>query len=462
MSLRLRVMIGVALLLAASILASALVAGMHARTYLAEEMSGGVAGSRLLVQRVLEDLPGSNHRARDLLQLVAAFDGDRHVQVSLYDATGQRLAASTPYRPPHPAPTWFLSAVRSNAPLVRLSVSADRSVVAALELRAVPDADAADLAQQLADTLAVLAGFSALAVILVWLTIGRALRPLDRLAAAFQRIGAGDYHAQVPESGPSELMAVSKGFNRMAGELSAAEARTRQLETQIATLQDEERAEVARDLHDEIGPYLFAVNLDAVMVERLSAQGRSGEILERTAAIKAAVEHMQRQVRELLGRLRPPRAVELGLCAAVQDLAEFWRARTPQISFSVEIDLDDEALAEPAAEAAYRMVQEGLSNAVRHGKATHIAVRLSAGAGGALEIEVQDDGPSPPSAAPSPGHGPGHSPGHGLRGMRERIAALGGKLDIGAAEPGRGWRLRAFLPAANAHPLALDAKETTP
>ncbi|MEW6596648.1 MAG: histidine kinase [Pseudomonadota bacterium] len=458
MSLRLRVMIGVALLLAASILASALVAGMHARSYLAEEMSGGVAGGRLMVRKVLEDLPSSNHRARDLLQLVAAFDGDRHVQVSLIDGAGRRLAASTPYRPLRPAPVWFLSAVRSNVPMARLPVKSGGQLENVLELRAAPEADAADLWQELADTLAVLTSFSALAVILVWLTIGRALRPLDRLAAAFQHIGAGDYRIQVAETGPSELLAAAKGFNRMAGELATAEARTRQLEAQIATLQDEERAEVARDLHDEIGPYLFAVNLDAVMVERLSAQGRSSEILERTAAIKAAVEHMQRQVRELLGRLRPPRAVELGLCAAVQDLAEFWRARTPQISFSVELDLDDEALAEPAAEAAYRMVQEGLSNAVRHGRATRIVVRLSAGAGGALQIEVRDDGPSPPSAAPSPGP----SPGHGLRGMRERIAALGGQLDIGAAEPGRGWRLRAFLPAANARPLAPDAKETTP
>lgn len=454
MSLRLRVMMGVALLLAASILASALVAGMHARAYLAEEMAGGAAGGRRMVQKVLEDLPSSTHRARDLMQLVAAFDGDRHVQVSLFDETGRRLAASTPYRPPHPAPAWFLGAVRSNAPVERLPIAAAGRVEKVIELRAAPEADAADLWQELADTLAVLTSFSALAVILVWLTIGRALRPLDRLAAAFQRIGAGDYRTQVAETGPSELLAAAKGFNRMAAELATAEARTRQLEAQIATLQDEERAEVARDLHDEIGPYLFAVNLDAVMVERLSAQGRSAEILERTAAIKAAVEHMQRQVRELLGRLRPPRAVELGLCAAVQDLADFWRARTPQIRFSVQLDLDDEALAEPAAEAAYRMVQEGLSNAVRHGKAAHISVRLSAGAGGALEIEVADDGPSPPPAAPGAGHG--------LRGMRERIAALGGRLDISAAEPGRGWRLRARLPAANAHPLAPDAKETTP
>ena len=71
MSLRLRVMMGVALLLAASILASALVAGMHARAYLAEEMAGGAAGGRRMVQKVLEDLPSSTHRARDLMQLVA-------------------------------------------------------------------------------------------------------------------------------------------------------------------------------------------------------------------------------------------------------------------------------------------------------------------------------------------------------------------------------------------------------
>ncbi|PMZ82871.1 hypothetical protein, partial [Pseudomonas sp. FW215-T2] len=85
MSLRLRVMIGVALLLAASIAVNALVAGWHAHASLTDEMRAGVAGGRLMVEKVLEDLPSSNHRARDLNQLVAAFDGDRHVQASLFD-----------------------------------------------------------------------------------------------------------------------------------------------------------------------------------------------------------------------------------------------------------------------------------------------------------------------------------------------------------------------------------------
>ena len=440
MSLRLRVVSGIAFLLAASILASALVAGWHARRSLADEMRAGVAGGRLAAEKVLEDLPASNHPARDLRQLVATFDGDRHVQATLLDLEGRRLAASTPFSPPHPAPPWFLSAVRSSAPVVRLAIDASRGREQAIELRAAPEADAADLWQELADVLAVLAGFSALAVALVWLTIGRALRPLDLLGAAFQRIGGGDYAARVAELGPAELLAVSKGFNRMAEQIAAAEAHNRQLEAQMATLQDEERADVARDLHDEIGPYLFAVNLDAVMVERLAAQGRYGDIPERTGAIKAAVDHMQRQVREMLGRLRPPRAVELGLSAAVLDLIDFWRARAPQIAFAADLDLEDDSLDEATAEVAFRMVQEWLSNAVRHGKATRIEVRIAPADQGALLIDISDDGPTRP---PIP-----LAPGHGLRGMGERIAARGGRLDVLAAhDSGGGWRLRGRLPS---------------
>jgi len=250
------------------------------------------------------------------------------------------------------------------------------------------------------------------------------------------RIGAGDYAAQAPERGPPELARLGRGVNEMARRLAAMRAHNRALEEQILTLQDEERADIARDLHDEIGPHLFAANVDAAMVASLIGSGRGEAALTQVRSIQAAIAHMQRLVRDILGRLRPTRLVELGLSAAVLDLIEFWRARRPELAFETRLPQVEDGLPEAVQETAYRLVQESLSNAVRHGAPRTIAVTVEC-AGDDLKVEVVNDGaPAAPAA-----------PGFGLTGMAERVASVGGSLEAGPAEGG-GWRVTARLPLA--------------
>jgi two-component system sensor histidine kinase UhpB len=273
---------------------------------------------------------------------------------------------------------------------------------------------------------------------LVWLTVGRALRPLNAYAAALRRVGSGDYGARVRAEGPTELARLGQGVNEMAAELAAVQARNQALERQMLTLQDEERADLARDLHDEIGPHLFAVNVDAAMVGQLVGAGKAAEALAQVKAIQASVGHMQRLVREILSRLRPTPLFELGLAAAVADLVAFWRARHPSITFDVRLAPDDAAIGETAREAIYRVVQEGLNNAVRHGRPKRIEVRVGLDDNGEAFAEVRDDGD---------GAGPVGAGGFGLVGMRERVAAARGQLTAGPVAAGRGWSVVARLPA---------------
>lgn len=97
----------------------------------------------------------------------------------------------------------------------------------------------------------------------------------------------------------------------MARRLGAMQTRNRGLEEQLRTLQDEERADLARDLHDEIGPHLFAASVDAAMARRLIGEGKTEQAVDRLTAISAAVGHMQALVRDILGRLRPTELIEL-------------------------------------------------------------------------------------------------------------------------------------------------------
>jgi two-component system sensor histidine kinase UhpB len=142
---------------------------------------------------------------------------------------------------------------------------------------------------------------------------------------------------------------------------------------------------------------------------------------------------MQRLVRDILGRLRPTPLAELGLMIAVLDLAEFWRARRPEIHFETGLTDVDE-LPEPVQEILYRIVQESLSNAVRHSAPRNVRIAIEHNAAEA-RVEVLNDGAS----------GGGAAPGYGLTGMSERVAAAGGALSAGPAADG-GWRVAATLP----------------
>jgi two-component system sensor histidine kinase UhpB len=250
--------------------------------------------------------------------------------------------------------------------------------------------------------------------------------------------------------GHKEVARLGVSFNAMAGELSAMHRRTRVLEDQMLKLQDEERADLARDLHDEIGPHLFAANIDATMIGQALGAGRTEEALAHVKSIQTAVARMQRQVREILTRLRPARLTELGFAAAIADLAQFWRARRGDIAISLSMPLDEAQIPEAIQEVAYRVVQEGLSNAVRHGRPSRIDVSLAL-EDDRLWVRVEDDG-----LARDKGE---ERPRFGLVGMRERIEAVGGSMTV---ERAHGWTLTAWAPlsgvaAGPAGPAGEDA-----
>jgi two-component system sensor histidine kinase UhpB len=435
MSLRVRVVVAIALVLFFSSAVGTALAGWQARQSLREELAQALIGGRQTVQSVFEDLPRSGHSARDLSQLVSTFDGNRHLTAALIGADGRRLFISHPL-PVRAAPAWFAALFHPAVEPVALAVPAPG--YRALELAPVYVNDVAAVWAEFIDLAMVLTASFIVGSALVWLTVGRALRPLSDFSAAFVRIGSGDYAATVKEEGPLELARVGAGVNEMARRLAAMQARNLGLEDQLITLADEERADLARDLHDEIGPHLFAVNVDAAMVAQRIAAGEGEAALGEVKSIQASVGHMQRLVREILGRLRPTQLIELGLAAAIDDLVAFWRARHPHIRFAVALPSDETAIAESMHETLYRVVQEGLNNAVRHGKPTAIEVEITVAGGGEVSARVTDDG----VVAPGPREG-----GLGLIGMRERVAAAQGRLVIDKARPGGGWSVTARLPA---------------
>lgn len=436
MSLRSRLIAAILLVLAVSLALAGALAVRHAARQVRTELSAALEVAERTVRSGLDGMSATDDPGPELRRLAGDFDGDRHVRATLLGRNGI-LRDSRLSRPAAPAPAWLRALVASDPGARRLSVPAGAAGETAMLLRADPASEASEVWAEFRDDALGLALFCVLAAGLLHWTLGRALRPLASLSAGFARIGAGDWDARVPERGASELARLAVGFNRMAGQLAAMRTQNLRLHQQLVTLQEEERAELARDLHDEVGPYLFAAGVDAASIRRIASGQGAEAIAAQAGAIQDAVIHVQQHVRTMLARLRPPPAVELGLEHAIGQLVAFWQARHPAIRFTVEVSAREDSLDDAAKEAAYRIVQESLSNAVRHGRPSRIDIALRP-EGSFLAVGVRDDGVG--EARTEAGAG------FGLIGMRERVAALAGALQVGAPSSGRGWRVTARLP----------------
>jgi two-component system, NarL family, sensor histidine kinase UhpB len=277
--------------------------------------------------------------------------------------------------------------------------------------------------------------FSSLTILLIYLFIGRALRPLEAFAKALEQVGDGRYSTRFSGRLAPELARLRDSFNRMATRLTAADAENRRLNERLLTIQEEERSELARDLHDEVSPFLFAINIDAASASRMLTEGRTAEAREHVQSIADAVRPMQRQVRSMLGRLRPIGLAEFGLQEAIENMIAFWRRRRPEVRYELLVSAGCEGFGELVGRTICRVVQESLSNALRHAHPTLIAISIDL-QGEEIRVEITDDGRgiSEPSR-----------PGYGLVGIGERVRALGGRLSF-SNTPGEGFAVEALLP----------------
>ena len=445
---------------------SALVAWRAAHSVRTELRAALDVGTKT-IRNGLDELAASGDRANELRRLVATFNGNRHVRATLLDARDQPVAVSRLLVPTDPAPGWFRSLIGGDLGAVRVPVpppGGDGVVV----LQTDPINEIGEVWAESRDAVVVLAGFALLSALLTCAVVGRALRPIEDLSTAFQRIGKGNYYGRVSENGPPELTRLARGFNLMTQQLAAAATQNRRLNERLLTLQAEERAELARDLHDEIGPLLFAVDMTAATIERLAGSDRIDAIPTQVGAIHDAVGRMQRHVRVILERLRPIRAI--GLEVAIGRLAAFWRSRRSDISFIVAVTVEEDRIGDDLKETIYRIVQEAVSNAIRHGKPTRVEIAVALAGDDGVRVEVADDGVGMPvggmmgdgmpmggmivdgmTGVGMMGDGmTGRDPAQlGLVGMRERVMAMAGSLSIRRGGDGRGLALVAWLPCAS-------------
>lgn len=399
-----------------------------------EEVAGAQALAHALGElQHLGALDDAAARAR--LAALREAGGLRHLTLSVRDAQGRELLGAHAAAPQ--AVGWALP--RPDGPPWQVSLVASA------------EAERHEAVVNLGGTLALLLLCIGVLLLAMRRNTARALRPLDALLAAIAGVERDD-PAPLRALAPmpiQELEAIAGALRHLAASLDEAQARRRLLGQKVLTLQEDERAHLARELHDELGQRLTAMRVDAAwLLKKLPSDDERHAVVQ---GLAAQCEQIQADVRHLLARLRPlggsagdaatEPAARLG--ELLQPLVDGWNATAARgVRMSLALSLADPAQPVPSALVlgVYRLSQEALTNVARHAGASGCALRVALDAAGTLAWQVEDDGVGLADAMAAMQRG------NGLAGMQERTWALGSELSVGPAraDPARpGLRLAA-------------------
>jgi two-component system sensor histidine kinase UhpB len=383
----------------------------------------------------LEEAPDPDAR---LSQIVRDLNRLRHVSITRQGEARQRAAGSERLADDSRSPpSWFVALVHPEKTTVTVPISV-KGKPDALQITSHPNDEMTEIWDGIVSQLQIGLVIVIVLFLIMSRVVGRALAPIGTVSDAMTKIEAGVYDTRVKPDGPPELAVICDKLNHLAATLGKAVDDKRRLAERVVSLQDVERKEIARELHDEFGPHLFALRAHASALTRAADAG--GPNVEATRkhgnAILEQVNALQQTNRRVLEKLRPVGLIELGLRDALGALLRMWGEAHPDVTIETSISPSLRESGETADLTIYRTVQEALTNVFRHAGASCVNITVEPtelspgpagdGRGGAL-VRISDNGS---------GLRPDHKLGFGLTGMRERILALGGSLTIASGDGG--------------------------
>lgn len=357
--------------------------------------------------------------------------GLRHVRIRVEHPDGTTTDVVSPRRQDDTgAPAWFVALVGAHeiereAPIVALGEPTGRVVVTGT-----PTDEIAEIWEEVRDFLLIAFGVNLAIILALYFALGRVVAQLRTVAAGLGELEQGRFGHRMMPPALRELAALTSRFNALAGALDGAKQDNTRLNHELVSTQDDERRQIAAELHDELGPCLFGLEANAGSLERLVSEAATPAAKKMQARIVTIVEIVQRMRvlnRRLLQKLRPVAIDHVPLADVLTNLVAEFERHGPERQFDLDLGPLAPRYGDSVDLTVYRCVQEGVTNALKHGDArvVRIEVRETCDTSGRrLCLRIEDDGHGLPAAL---------SPGMGLTGMNERVRALGGHCRVAAA-----------------------------
>lgn len=415
--------------------------------------------AREFIETLVEGINETPDPDARLGQIIGDLNRLRHVSITRQeDAIGAKpTAAGGADGEPSSVPAWFVALIHPEQTAVSVPISI-RGKPGSLLITSHPNDEIAEIWDGIVTQLQVGSAIAVALFLITMMVVSRALAPIQALSQAMTNIEAGSYATRVEPGGAPELAAICAKLNHLAATLGDAVEDKRQLAERAVSLQDVERKEIARELHDEFGPYLFALRAHASSLMRIAdvRVPDTGALRKHGSAILEQVNALQQFNRRVLEKLRPVGLAEFGLREALGALLRLWQESHPGVVIEMMVSPAVGATGETAELTIYRIIQEALTNVFRHARATRVDIAVEpAGAGPtqsaaleaeAIKVSVRDNGAGLPTD---------HKQGFGMIGMHERVWALGGTMIV--ASTCEGVTVEAVVPSGIQRPEIFQA-----
>lgn len=451
MSLRFRLNLFISLLFLLVLISGSYYVLNNARQSVKDEAKATATLTLQLINIAITSAEESNAiNLQHVIEQIANLESVRHLDIDIYQA-------NNPYRTSHTigsgksvyttpkAPTWFIQLVKSPPMEFRQVIDEPGMRYTEIIVRANPVDEITEVWNDSKTVLMLLLIFVILANLIVYITLGKGLAPIETILQGLDRIEHGDYKLRLPEFQLPELSRISQKFNLMAEVLQRSKEENRFLTQRSLAIQEDERRKLAQELHDELGQSITAIKAVAVSIEQQS--GRNPEFVNESAETIIKVSNRMYDVaKNMMRRLRPPALDELGLVTTLQEMIDDWNSHHHETFCSFSFDGDFGGISEEIKIGLYRIVQESLTNIIKHARASRVKITVK------IQKELSDNGMEKARniklLIEDDGIGFDKNKlqaGLGLLGMRERAESLHGFMTINS-EQGQGVNITMNIP----------------
>tara|TARA_R110002072_G_scaffold122511_3_gene257160 strand:- start:32189 stop:33532 length:1344 start_codon:yes stop_codon:yes gene_type:complete len=444
MSLRIRLNLLITLLFISLFICSSFYIIANARNAVQDEVesTANLALQLIEIAFTSASLESDEQQQIEVLQRLSELDLTRHLHIDIHNSN-DALAPVEGFSSLKDinAPNWFVMLVKPPPTEVRHWLYNSGYPPKGIIIRADPSDEIDENWTEVQSILIFLLAFIILANILLYLAIGKYLAPIDTILAGLSDIEKGNYQLELPHFRLPELDRISQQFNHMAKVLLESKAKNQLLTQRSLEIQEEERRHLAQELHDELGQTIAAIKAVAAAV----MNDKNPDKDQINSSVKTIIEysdHIYQVAKNMMHRLRPSVLDEFGLVKALQSMIDDWNSRQDDVFCHFSFSGIPSDLTDLLNISLFRIVQESLTNALKHSSASKILITLNKVDSSGLEyinLNIQDDGVGLDLNKDK------LMTGLGLPGMKERVEMNQGTFEL-VSEPNCGLGINISIP----------------
>jgi two-component system sensor histidine kinase UhpB len=348
----------------------------------------------------------------------------RHLQIQFINSNGRIIDGTRgDLNNISQPPLWFqniLGKFSSSIPSKKIEILQRGKIIGNILIKPEPIYEYSEIWEQVNLGLWIMITFFGFVNLIIFILFSHMIKPIKKIIEGFEKLEEGNYKTRVSRSNILELNMIGRKFNSMVGKLKNSNYKIHKLSQDLINVQEQEKKELARNLHDELGQVLTAIQAEAASIP--NSRSKKSQNLAAESIIGLS-KNIMLSTREIIKNLSLGLLDELGFEDAIKDLIDSWQKRYKHINVSRKINGHIlETIKAEKQPHIYRIIQEALTNIAKHSKAKKISIKIFyPKQKNKIKIVIENDGFNLNDIK---------AEGTGLMGIRERVNQIKGKINI--------------------------------